>query len=137
MERKRIAIDTNIFIPFLRCTNIAKKQETTLYKLFSKNYTIYTTAINVIELYAGAKTDDKIAAVDAILREIEIIPFDNNTLKSISLRAVQLLKINKYSGIADLMIASACIENQIPLLTDNRKHFEVFNELSMVVIDDI
>ena len=115
----------------MRRSSLERRQQTIFYKLFRENYTVCTTAINVIELYAGVKGSTEGQVIASVLEEVEILSLENNFLSGVGKRAGNLRKMNQFPGIADLIIASICIENNIPIVTSNLRHFEVFESLKI------
>ncbi|MBC8525465.1 MAG: PIN domain-containing protein [Candidatus Cloacimonetes bacterium] len=99
---KKVVVDTNILVEYLRASNISKKEQTILFHLFLKGYKVYTTAINVIEIYAGAKEEKEKLEIKKLLNFLEILPLENTILRKIGEHSFKLRKENKNVGMADL-----------------------------------
>ncbi len=90
------------------------------------NETIYTTSINVAELFHGAYSahDSKRAVADitTILDKFHILNLDYDSSMVWGALA-EKLKANSI-GELDLFIASIVVSNKQRLITRNKKHFE-------------
>lgn len=95
-------------------------------ELDNRGETLFTTAINIAELYHGAQSSkDKMKAlgrVEKLISGFSILDFDFDSAKLWGKLAEQL-KSNAIGEI-DLFIASIAISNKQTLLTRNVKHFE-------------
>lgn len=96
-------------------------------ELEQRGEVVYTTAINVAELYHGANNSSQsieqaISKVEKILDKFLILDLDYKSAKTWGRLAKQL----KSNGIGelDLFIASIALSNKQSLLTRNSKHFE-------------
>jgi tRNA(fMet)-specific endonuclease VapC len=87
---------------------------------------VYTTAINVAELYHGAHSsrniDRAVGRIEKILNRFSILNFDYDSAKLWGELAGRL-KSNSI-GELDLFIASMALANKQALVTKNKKHFE-------------
>jgi len=87
---------------------------------------VYTTAINVAELYRGAhgsrNRDRAIRRIEKILSRFSVLKLDYESAKLWGAFA-EKLKSN-YIGELDLFIASIALSNKQALVTKNKKHFE-------------
>ena len=64
--------------------------------------------------------------------KIEVVAFDSNVVQS-AIEINSKLKLNrKQIDIADLFIAATAVNNDIPLATLNRKHFERIETLILI-----
>lgn len=95
-------------------------------ELESRNETVYTTAINVAELFHGANnardSERAVADITAILDKFHILSLDYDSAKTWGALA-EKLKSNPV-GELDLFIASIALANKQVLITRNKKHFE-------------
>lgn len=87
---------------------------------------IYTTTINVAELYHGAhssrKSDRAIGRIEKILSRFSILNLDYESAKLWG-ELAEKLKSNSI-GELDLFIASMALSNKQAIVTRNRRHFE-------------
>lgn len=95
-------------------------------ELESRNETIFTTAINVAELFHGAHNardgERAVADITAILDKFHILSLDYDSARTWGALA-EKLKSNPV-GELDLFIASIALSNKQVLITKNKKHFE-------------
>lgn len=102
-------------------------------ELENRGETIYTTAINVAELFHGAhNAQDKeraVADVTAILDKFHILSLDYDSARMWGALA-ENLKSNLV-GELDLFIASIALASEQALVTRNKKHFERIPGLQM------
>lgn len=86
----------------------------------TKCYVAYST---VYELYVGATTPAKVQAIDDILAGLEILVGTQASARRAGLLRRELLRRNLDVGPLDVLIAAACLEADLPLLTTNTEHF--------------
>jgi predicted nucleic acid-binding protein len=90
------------------------------------------SAMTALELISGAKNQREVELVDRLFEVYTIIPVN----RSIGESAYKLLKkYAKSDGLRtfDSLIAASAIEEQRTLVTRNRKHFSMIDELSLEV----
>ena len=99
---------------------------TKLDELEERSETLYTTAINIAELYQGAhaskNSSNALGRIEKIIARFSILDLDFDSAKLWGKFAEQLK--SKPIGELDLFIASIAIANKQTLLTRNTKHFE-------------
>ena len=114
-----IIADTDVLIDFLCGKGFAEK---IAYQV--KTGGLHTTAISAFELWAGAKTEPQIYAVDTLLAALIILPLESSCAKRAAKIRRELEKKNATIGMADSLIAGICLEREGTLITRNKKHFE-------------
>ena len=119
MENRKVVVDTNIFIEFLRAKD---KTKTNLFKLPS-NLEICISSVTLYELLMGATTEEKNAEIKILTDDLLILPFTSEVAVTASELYHQLRKANKMIEFRDIFIAATCIKNSIPIKTLNLKHF--------------
>jgi len=123
-----MVVDTNIFIEYLRAKN---KQKTSLYLI----HNISNLSISIITLYElliGSITPSKWNDVQLITEDLDFLPMTKEiTIKSAQIY-LKLRKENKIIELQDIFIAATAIENKLPLLTLNRKHFERIEGIELI-----
>ncbi len=124
-----VCIDSDVLIDFLRKKPNALSSINNIIKNGEK---LVTTSVNSFEVFKGASSlPNKKEHIKNFLNKFSILDFDFES----SERAAQIFSMLKEQGnlidMADIMIASMCIENQEQLLTRNTKHFERIKELSL------
>jgi tRNA(fMet)-specific endonuclease VapC len=94
-----------------------------------------TTAISVAELTHGAQRserhDDNLARLEVLLSALFILPFDESTARRFGRLKANLEATGEPLDDMDLQIASIALENNLPLLTNNTKHFKRIEGLQL------
>ena len=94
-----------------------------------------TTAISVAELTHGAqrseRRDDNLARLEVLLSALFILPFDESAARRFGRLKAKLEAIGEPLDDMDLQIASIALENNLPLLTNNTKHFKRIEGLQL------
>ncbi len=86
----------------------------------------------LLELIVGARNKEEIARTDKFLSDYVVVPLQGST----GGRAYELLKnYAKSNGlhVFDSLIAATAIEENLTLVTRNRKHFSMIHGLSLQV----
>lgn len=92
---------------------------------------LITTSVNSFELFKAVNDFSKLdeTTTAGFLNNFTILDFDLESSK----KAAEIFNTLKEKGelldFADVMIASICIANNQPLLTENKKHFSRIPEL--------
>ncbi|MDG6982928.1 MAG: type II toxin-antitoxin system VapC family toxin [Nitrososphaerota archaeon] len=101
---------------------------------------LHTTHISLYEFlrglaYLGKKVDEYKAHIEA---NVELLPLDDRAVATASEVYAKLRKAGSLVEDPDLLIASICIANGVPIVTGNVEHFERFREhgLSVRRMDD-
>lgn len=118
-----IVIDSDILIYFLKGrTEVVDKL--TAYPLEA----LYTTRINVTELWYGAynstKVKQNLTKINAFLANFQILEFDDKASLVFAQEKARLKKLGVMIADMDLMIASITVANGHALVSNNLKHFE-------------
>ena len=124
-----ICLDTDVLIEHKRAVKKNKK-ETLLYKL-SEKYSIAVTVITVFELLRGDNSDED-KFWNEFFDSIHIFDFDIESCKMASKIDKELTGSGNKLDVRDIFIASICIKNNIPLASNNQKHFERIKELDLI-----
>jgi tRNA(fMet)-specific endonuclease VapC len=111
--------DSDVLIDFLRGKGFAERIRSEV-----KTGGLHTAAISAFELWAGAKTDQQISAVETLLAALIILPLETESARRAAKVRRELEKKNASIGMADSLIAGICLEREGVLITRNRKHFE-------------
>ena len=128
-----ICFDSDFIIDFLR----GKKEAINKVKEFEEEgRELITTAINSLEIYVGIMTIDKLKSQRVIktnefLNSILILPFTKEASEKAALLLNSLKKKGTPIGLKDTLIAAIAINNDIPLLTRNLKHFNKIENLKI------
>ena len=82
-----------------------------------------TTAVTLFELQSGARTKREREKVEALLRALIILPFDENAALEAARVRRDLEGQGRPIGMADYLIAGTCLAQKAVLMTRNREHF--------------
>lgn len=130
MEDK-ISLDTDVLADFLR-----NKEYAINWFNENKDKKLFTTSINMFELYYGAyKFYEPKKALDPIKKLKKSLSILNLTDKSANIAAKKLVELEKQGNaidLKDLLIASIILNEGFNLKTNNKKHFERIKELNLV-----
>jgi len=130
MESSIICLDTSVLIDYYRKRD---KSKSLFFKL-TKEYSVFAvSAITEYELYIGNSQEQNIFWNDFFSRII-ILPFDTKAVKQAVNIYKQLKQQNKLIDIPDIMIAGTALQNNMPIATLNRKHFERISGLQIITL---
>ena len=117
---KKVLVDTSVIIDFLRRKD---KENSVFYKTFFKEKDKPTISLTTItELWAGKSMEKKesLKFVEGLVGNCEILPPSLNTAKL----AGKILRRSNYQiSFQDAQIASLALENNLLLLTLDKKDF--------------
>jgi len=130
MESGRMVVDTSIFIEYLRTKD---KTKTTLFKI-PNQYQIYISAVTLYELLMGATSNEKYQDIRILTYDLPVLPFDDDVAVKASEIYHYLRKNNQMIEFRDIFIAATSIENAMPIVTLNKKHFDRIQQLKIVEI---
>jgi tRNA(fMet)-specific endonuclease VapC len=128
--RKRYVLDTDTLIYYLKHNpNVVNK-----FAMVDIN-DITTTIINYTELLFGAynstKQAENLSHIKSFLDDMEIIDFDKRSAEVFARLKAELKQTGNIIADMDLMIASICVANHFTLVTNNTKHFQRIQELTI------
>ena len=127
----KIIIDTDICVDYLR--GRSRVLEKLIFSL-----TISITSISVFELRKGAllssKKEKRLQEVESLISEFEVLEFGSNEAKIAADIDVELQSSGFMIDIRDLLIASVCLSNNLPLLTGNPAHFKKVKGLKLFAL---
>jgi tRNA(fMet)-specific endonuclease VapC len=96
---------------------------------------VQITCINCFELLSGARGGKRGDGVRRFVASIAVLPLDRNSAAQAALLRQQLEERGESIGMADSLIAGIAIDNDMELLTRNRKHFEKVEGLRLLETD--
>ncbi|MCC6297731.1 MAG: type II toxin-antitoxin system VapC family toxin [Anaerolineales bacterium] len=95
------------------------------------------TTISIGELSHGAHHSkapaDNLARLDVLIAALTVLPYDEMCARRFGALKASLESVGKPLHDLDLQIASIAIENNAPLLTHNKRHFE---RIELLTIED-
>lgn len=123
METK-VIIDSDILIDFMR----GNKSSIQLIDSLSENHELYTTDINLFELYYGAyrsnNIEKNIALIKGFSNSITILNTNPESMEISGRISANLNKSGNMVDIKDVLIAGICLINNCLMATNNKKDFE-------------
>jgi hypothetical protein len=124
----KVFIDTNIFI------DIFRKKESIVDKFIelSKCCEFYYNPIIEAELLQGVKKEQEKKGIEFVLSKIVCLDITKYTGQIAGEFAKQYLKSHSTVTLDDFLIAATVKQHNLKLWTQNKKHFPMFNESSVV-----
>ncbi len=108
----RLLLDTDVLIDYLR----------------DRTESLLISSISVAELYAGIRDESERKSLETFLQAFQIVPVDREiAVKGGSYRRDYVKSHN--TGLADALIAATAGIRQATLVTLNRKHFPMLEEV--------
>ncbi|MFC1719410.1 type II toxin-antitoxin system VapC family toxin [Candidatus Poribacteria bacterium] len=136
MEKRprRVCLDTNVVIDYLRQT---KGTEDLIEKLYLRFDEVALTVITVYELLLGVEYLDgkDRPEVEAIIRSSIILPLSEETSREAARISAELKRSGQQIGIADELIAATCKSFDACLLTGNVSHFQRIDGLQIIELE--
>ena len=125
-----VLLDTDVFSFLMR-----NDSRGNAYKRHNKNKTVSVSFVTVGELYYGAEkrnwSPKNRQALEDRIRAVVVVPYDAQLC-----RVYGKLRGSLPAGITiaanDLWIAACAMRHNIPLITNNRKHFERIPSLKLI-----
>ena len=118
----QLLIDTDVLIDYLRdypeaVSYVEAQQERLL-----------ISVVTVAELYAGVREGEERARLERFLRAFEIVLLDLRLAVQGGLYRRDYSKSHNV-GLADALIAATATQRQVPLVTRNRRHFPMLQDV--------
>jgi len=122
-------LDTNVIIDVLKLRNGRIQQ---LIQFVSQENRLAVTSVVVTEIFMGATPKQLPAAVE-LLSSFQFIPVTRSIAERAGLLYYEWRAKGQTLSLPDVTIAAVCIENGIPLITDNLRHFPML-ELTRITL---
>lgn len=122
-------LDTTILIDLLSRRSVRKRQAVRkIEELAEQGQALTTTRFNVAELYVGlarsTRPKDDEEAIGTLLREFEVLEFNNAAARVFGSITGFLQRIGKPAGDMDVLIAATAMVHGQSLITRNARHFK-------------
>ncbi|MDO8508865.1 MAG: type II toxin-antitoxin system VapC family toxin [Nanoarchaeota archaeon] len=125
---RKICLDSDVIIELLR------NNEQTKLTMSALDAEFYTTSINIFELWSGRKEKEENIIKD-LLSWLNV----KDLTKEVACKAGDIrIKLRKQGldiEFRDIFIAAICIDNELELLTYNKKHFERMKQSGLKLIE--
>lgn len=126
-----VQLDTDVFSYLMR----PKDTRGDAYRPHVKGKTVAISFVTVGELYYGAEkrkwSGKTLSHLQEKLKAVVIVPYDEELCRTYG-RVRASLPAGIVIAANDLWIASSAIRHSIPLVTNNRKHFERIPGLTLI-----
>lgn len=96
----------------------------------------YVTAITAYELLFGAARANRQIDEQSLLSFTTVLPFSYAAAQRAATLHAELIRQNQDIGIKDVLIAAICLENNLPILTSNLRHFSRVPSLHIIAVSD-
>ncbi len=123
---RKVCLDSDVLI------NILRNQNETIKMIQNLDADLFTTSINTFELWYGRKNSEDIFQFFEWLNVLEFNQ-ESSILAGDILRKLELK--GQILELKDIFIAAICIDNNIELLTNNKKHFERLKEFGLILTE--
>lgn len=123
-----MVIDTSVFIEFLRAND---KTKTSLFQISAEKQ-LYISSVTLYELLMGAVTEEKLNDIKILTEDIPVLSFNESVAQQAAMIYHYLRSNNMIIEFRDIFIAATALENNLPIKTLNKKHFERIKGLTIV-----
>jgi len=118
----QLLIDTDVLIDYLRGYSDAVSY------VEVQQDRMLISVVTVAELYAGVREGEERSRLERFLRAFEIIPLDPRLAVQGGLYRRDYSRSHNV-GLADALIAATAAQRQVSLVTLNRKHFPMLQDV--------
>lgn len=133
LEAKRICIDTDVIIDYLR--EIPVYGDVLSWAI--EKYECYISPVTTYELYYGGFYSGKMEGGRDVLSSLTSLSWDDKSSEEAARIHVYLVKQGMDIGVKDILTAGICLSANLPLLTRNIDHFSRISELNIVNVEDM
>jgi tRNA(fMet)-specific endonuclease VapC len=124
-DAKEICIDTDILIDYLK----KKEPGSRAYERWRNKASVGVTSISVFELLLGARQPNLKEkryeeAKSFMEQQHHVFAFDGRAAEKASEISAQLNRLGAGIEIRDLFNAAICVDQDIPILTRNKNHYQ-------------
>ncbi len=135
--RNKSLIDTDILSEIRKGRNPKVIARAIAYKAIFKHYTISVITVSeIIKGWRKLSRNDRIQDFLTDLSQIEILSLEQESAELSGLIQADLEKTGQPIGLADVLIASIAIQNNLILVTGNTKHYQQIQLLGYNLVLD-
>ena len=121
LENQTVLLDTRVLINFLH----GKREPTELLgNLTGRGIALAVSCITVAELFAGIRESEE-TVTEELLSSLDCLPVTLQIARRAGLLRATQRRLGRTFALDDMMIAATAIHYGYPLITDNRKDFEI------------
>ncbi len=129
---RRIFVDSNYVIDYLRGRDYTKPL---IEKISGKEIDAHISVATLFELYVGAllssNPEKKFEDIESLLGWFQVIDINKEIMRITAKIHVTLRKKGTMIELQDIFIAASSIAMGMPLLTNNKKHFDRIEDLEI------
>lgn len=129
---RKIFVDSNYVIDYLRGRTYTKEL---IEKIKSKESEAYISVATIFELYVGALLSDnqqnKLEDIASLLNWFNVVDINREIMFITAKIHVDLRMRGLTIEIQDILIAASAVSMNLPLLTNNKKHFKNIKDLRL------
>ncbi len=123
MNVPKVVIHTDVFLEYL-----TGARQPSVLRLAMSQFFCYTTVYQAIELFALAKTEEEIKAIEDSMSAMKVMGLNPKKARMYG----ELISSNKKTSVWNILIAGLCLESRLPLLTDRKKDFRGIKGLTII-----
>lgn len=135
MHSGQLVLDTNVVSYLMKNHPFARQYVKEL-----SGKTLFISFITVGELYLWAEIGDwgtkRRDALDAVLRNYVIIPYDHEIARYYARVVAERTKSGRPISLHDAWIAATALRHDVPLVTHNSKDFTHISALNLITSHD-
>jgi tRNA(fMet)-specific endonuclease VapC len=128
MDDTRLCLDTGLLIDFLK----GREPAASAVEKAVKEYACYVTSITVYELLFGVARTKREIGEQALLGVMIVLPLSDTAARRAANLHAELISRNQDIGVKDVLIAAICLEEALPILTTNERHFSRVQDLKTI-----
>ncbi len=122
-----VLVDTDILIDLAADSKPAVDSIKTL----EAEFMLAVSTITVMELTVGCRNKTELRSVEKLLDRFEVIPLSEQ-ISSMSVNLIKKYRLSHGLLIADALIASTAITNDIPLVSKNQRDYRFISGLNLL-----
>lgn len=121
MNVRKIVVDSDIILDHL-----VSRDDVSLLRRLMIRYFCYTTVFNAIELFAAARTQQEIRAIDDAMSAMKVLGVNAKSAKNIA--------ATFSSGTRDMsgLTAGVCVESRLAIVTLDPKRYKKIPSLEVI-----
>jgi predicted nucleic acid-binding protein len=122
---RKIVVDTGLL-----ADHLLQRSGVSLLRSIMGKFFCYTTVFNAIELFALARSEKEIHAVNDMMNAMKILGVNSKSSAALG----TLLAKTRQKKVPDVvaLIAGVCIESKLPIVTLNPKRFFSVREIKVI-----